>query len=194
MWDPAAGTFLRKSAASFSDEEEGGDSEGMPHGGNRAISRRKREEIMRLTRHTVKWATLGGATGVPMWLLALWCTGFGHGTYILITLSSSPLSLVPLPGFLCTPIVWAVIVALAAAPRTRRNRILFLALMAAHYMVAAALIAWTPLGDWGYVGVIWNRVPGVVIGWAIFYCLAQVLAWGAFLGGIKPTPSRKAAS
>ena len=149
------------------------------------------KETMHLTRHTVKWAIWGGAVGVPMWLLALWCTGFGHGTSIPITLSSSPLSLVPLPGFLCTPVLWAVIVALAAAPRTRRNRILFLVLMAAHYAVAPALIAWTPLGDWAYVGVTWERVPGVVIGWAIFYCVAQVLAWGAFLGGAKPTPGSR---
>ena len=147
--------------------------------------------MTRLTRHTAKWAIRGGAVGIPIWLLALWCTGFGHGTSIPITLSSSPLSLMPLPGFLCTPVVWAVIVALAAAPRTRRNRILFLCLMVAHYAVAAALIVWTPLGDWEYVGVTWDRVPAVVVGWAIFYCVAQVLAWGAFLGGAERMPGSK---
>jgi hypothetical protein len=123
-----------------------------------------------------------------IWLPALWCTGFGHGTYIPIALSSSPLSLIPLPGFLCTPVVWAVIVALAAAPRTRRNRILFPSLMAVHYAVAAALIAWTHVGNWEDVRVTWDRDPGVVIAWAMFYCVAQVLAWGAFLGGVKQTP------
>ncbi len=144
---------------------------------------------MRLTRHAAKWAKWGGVIGVPIRLSALWCTGFGHGTYIPITLSSSPLSLVPLPGFLCTPVVWVVIVALAAAPRTRRNRILFLSLMAVHYAVAAALIAWTHVGNWQDVRVTWNRVSGVVIAWATFYSIAQVLAWGVFLGGVKPTPS-----
>lgn len=147
---------------------------------------------MRLTKHTAKWAKWGGAIGVLIWLPALWCTGAGHGTYIPITLSGSPLSLVPPVGFLGVPVVWAVIVALAAAPRTRRNRILFLALMAAHYVVAGALIAWTPLGDWKYVGVTWNAIPGVVMAWAMFYCVAQVLAWGAFLGGVKPPPSNGA--
>jgi hypothetical protein len=149
---------------------------------------------MRLTKHTAKWATWGGAIGVPMWLEALWCTGAGHGTFIPITLSGSPLSLIPPVGFLGVPVMWAVIVALAAAPRTRRNRILFLALMASHYAVAAALIAWTPLGDWKDVRETWSVIPHVVSGWAIFYCVAQVLAWGAFLGGVKPTPSREAAS
>ena len=164
-----------------------------PHGGTPDASLYRWKEIVRLTWHTAKWARRGGAVGVPVWLLALWCTGFGHGTSIPITLSSSPLSLVPLPGFLCTPVLWAIIVALAAAPRTRRNRILFLALMATHYLVAAALIAWTPLGDWEYVGVTWKAVPGVVIAWATCYGVAQVLAWGAFLGGVKRMPSGESA-
>jgi hypothetical protein len=178
----------------LSDEEEGDGSEVTPPGGNQAISRHKRKEIMRLTKHTATWAKWGGALGVLIWLPALWCTGFGHGTYIPITLSGSPLSLIPPVGFLGVPVVWAVTVALAAAPRTRKNRILFLVLMAAHYAVAAALIAWTPLGDWEYVGVTWERVPGVVLGWAMFYCVAQVLAWGAFLGGVKPPPTAEVSS
>ena len=147
---------------------------------------------MRLTKHTAKWAKRGGALGVLVWLPALWCTGFGHGTYIPIALSSSPLILIPPAGILCAPVVWAVIIPLAAASRTRRNRILFPALMAAHYAVAAALIAWTHVGHWEDVVITWDRVPGVVIGWAIFYCVAQVLAWGAFLGGLKPAPSNGA--
>ena len=157
--------------------------------GLRRLPFSRRKEMMPLTRHTVKWAIRGGAVGVPVWLLALWCTGFGHGTYIPITLSSSPSSLVPLPGLLCAPVVWVVIVALAAAPRTRRNQILFLSLMAVHYAVAAALIAWTHVGNWEDVRVTWDRVSGVVIACAMFYGVAQVLACGAFLGGVKPTPS-----
>jgi hypothetical protein len=149
---------------------------------------------MRLTKHTAKWAKRGGALGVLVWLPALWCTGFGHGTYIPIALSSSPLILIPPAGILCAPVVWVVIVALAAAPRTRRNRILFLSLMAVHYAVAAALIAWTHVGNWEDVRVTWDRVPGVVIAWAMFYCVAQVLAWGAFLGGVKRMPSSEAIS
>jgi hypothetical protein len=99
------------------------------------------------------------------------------------------LILIPPAGILCAPVVWAVIVALAAAPRTRRNRVLFLTLMAAHYAVAAALIAWTHVGNWEDAVITWDRVPGVVIAWATFYGVAQVLAWGAFLGGVKPAPS-----
>jgi hypothetical protein len=147
---------------------------------------------MRLTRHTAKWAIWGGALGVVIWLEALWCAGAGHGTLIPITLSGSPLSLIPPVGFLGVPVMWAVIIALAAAPHTRKNRILFVALMAAHYAVAAALIAWTPLGDWRYVHETWSAIPAVVIGWVIFYCLAQILAWGAFLGGVTPPPSNGA--
>jgi len=148
---------------------------------------------MRLTKHTAKWAKRGGALGVLVWLPALWCTGFGHGTYIPIALSSSPLILIPPAGILCAPVVWAVIIALAAAPRTRRNRILFPALMAAHYAVAAALIAWTHVGHREDVVITWDRVPGVVIAWATFYGVAQVLAWGAFLGGVKRMPSGESA-
>jgi hypothetical protein len=165
-----------------------------PHGGTQDASQHRQRGIIHLTRHTAKWAKWGGAIGVPTWLSALWCTGFGHGTCIPIPLSSSPLSLVPLPGFLCTPMVWVVIIALAAAPRTRRNQILFLALMAAHYAVAAALIAWTHAGNCEDVRVTWNRVPGVILAWAMFYCVAQVLAWGAFLGGVKPPPGNEAIS
>lgn len=42
------------------------------------------------------------------------------------------------------------------------------------------------MGDWEYVGVTWNAVPLTVLGWCAFYCAGQVLAWGAFLGGIRP--------
>lgn len=161
--------------------------------GLRRLPLYRHKEMMHLTRHTAKWARWGGALGVLVWLPALWCTGFGHGTYIPIALSSSPLILIPPAGLLCAPVVWAVIVALAAAPRTRRNRILFLALMAAHYAVAAALIAWTHVGHWEDVVITWDRVPGVVIAWAMFYGVAQVLAWGAFLGGVQRMPGNESA-
>jgi hypothetical protein len=60
--------------------------------------------------------------------------------------------------------------------------------MVSHYVVAIAVISFTDLGDWSYVGKTWHAVPGIVIAWAFVYCAANATAWAVFLA------TRKAAS
>ncbi len=63
----------------------------------------------------------------------------------------------------------------------RKNAAVFLAIMSSHYVVAIAVISFTDLGDWSYVGKTWRAVPGVVIAWALVYCAANVAAWIVFI-------------
>lgn len=134
-------------------------------------------------------SALGGSVGVVMGALALWCTAFGHGTYIPAALSASPLSLCgTAAALLGAPAVWGAIALVAGGVPARRNAAVFLAMMVSHYVVAIAVISFTDLGDWSYVGKTWHAVPGIVIAWAFVYCAANATAWAVFLA------TRKAAS
>ena len=135
-----------------------------------------------------------------------WCLDRGHDMYLPITLSSAPLSVLAvlqrlglasaatvgpvlptLKSFtmlaipIGTPVLWGTMALLAASPRTRRRRCLFLATIFSHYLVGAMVIVLMTAGDWECLNDAWHAVPEVLVGWALVYFSAHVLLWWFFL-------------
>jgi hypothetical protein len=135
-----------------------------------------------------------------------WCMGRGHEMYLPIILSSAPLSVLPvsqrlglasasalgpvLPTLKAltmlaipfgTPVLWGTMAVLAASPRTRRRRRLFVGTILSHYLVGVMAIVLMTGEDWDCLSDVGHAVPGVLAGWALVYAGAHVLLWRSFL-------------
>ena len=138
-----------------------------------------------------------------------WCTGSVRGMYLPIVLSSAPLSAllalvhlgavaagsVSAPGsvldvlaplhacvlLLGVPVVWGAMVALAAAPHTRRKTGLLVGTALSHYLVGGMIIVLMTAEDWQGLNDTWRDVPWFLTGWGLAYVAAHVLLWRSFL-------------
>src|SRR5687767_11908630 len=73
--------------------------------------------------------------GIVLTCIGVGAAGAGHGTYVVLGLYSSPLSLtqtIPVALF-GTPLLWSIAAALVSAVRHWPARIVFLIAMAVHY-------------------------------------------------------------
>lgn len=121
------------------------------------------------------------AYGVILTTLGFFAAGAGHGTYLLLALSSSPLPLISNGlGIIGGPIFWGV-VGLTFAFRNRPiARRLFVGLMATHYIgLWPVLVAGG--SEWSYLVKVWTYMPLVLICGAIVYAGGQVMLWISFL-------------
>jgi hypothetical protein len=98
-----------------------------------------------------------------LWLLALFCTGGGHGTYLPIAVFGAPLSLIPGIGLLSPLIMWT----LSGVAIARRWRPALAVLVLSHALgVAVTLLLGTPFESsdeqWTYLANAVRQI-GVVI-------------------------------
>ena len=115
----------------------------------------------------------GLAYGVGLSLLAVPMAGFGHGTYILLALASSPFAAFGnVAAIVAPPFIWTLIWSLL-----RERRQIFLAAIAIQYVSAAVVLIVTHFGDWEYLSKSWKLQPLLVaIGFA-WYVAGQGLIW-----------------
>ena len=52
---------------------------------------------------------LGGASGLLLWLVAMFCAGGGHGAYLPVAVFGAPLSLIPSISLVSPLIIWPLI-------------------------------------------------------------------------------------
>jgi hypothetical protein len=133
---------------------------------------------------------LGLCFGLILGFLGFAAAGVGHGTYVLIGLSSSPFGLsqnIFLTWF-GAPIFWCIVAALSGAATHRLPRALFLATMIAHYAALPIILGReSNFGDWGYV----TKAAGVVAVGVAVYAVGQGGLWIAF--GLGLWQSRQSA-
>ncbi len=92
------------------------------------------------------------------------------------------------------PLVWAVMVALAKAPRTNRRTRLFTGAVLSQYLVGVVAMVLMIPEDWRYLNDTWRVVPEALAGWAFVYVGAHVLLWRSFFRnrakqGLAPVPA-----
>ncbi len=166
----------------------------------RRIPRRARTLLLGLT-FFIGFAVVG--------TFVRWRTGSIHGMYLPIVLSAAPLSAlvalvrlgavaagsVPPPGLVLNilepvdvfallfsmPVVWGIMAALAASPRTRRKMGLFMGTVLSQYLVGGMGIVLMTAEDWQWLSDTWYEVPWFLTGWALVYAGAHVLLWRSFL-------------
>jgi hypothetical protein len=129
---------------------------------------------------TVAGLTVGMVYGLVQAFLAFVATGAGHGTYVFLGLSSSPISLTQSIGnsLLAIPIIWSVMGALAGLAGNRVCRALFGAAMLAHYAALPVVLGHgSNFGDWSYLEKVGGLTP-IAFG---VYAIGQAVLWGLFL-------------
>ncbi len=126
-------------------------------------------------------AAAGFAFGVVLGYLSFLTAGAGHGTYVMVGMSSAPLGLL---GFLAaifgSPLVWAGVGALLASLDRHGARRWFIVFMFVHYLGGVALLSREPFGDWEGVGRVAGAMPWVVAAWLTTYGLGQAMIWLTF--------------
>lgn len=123
----------------------------------------------------------GSGFGVALGIWGYLAAGAGHGTYVLIAISSAPLGLlgIPVAAFGAPVLCGGVGFLLAAADRSPQRK-LFLALAAAHYLGSLLLLTTRSFGDWDYFNKVIAYMPGLIAGWLVTYSAGHVLMWLAF--------------
>jgi hypothetical protein len=121
----------------------------------------------------MKLAVVGLASGVLLWLLALFCAGGGHGTYLPIAVFGAPLSL--LPGvWLVSPLIMWPLFGVAVA---RRWRLALGGLVLSHVLgVVAGAIYGTPVESsqeqWSYLANAARQIGPIIAMAFILYAAA----------------------
>src|SRR5262245_43956255 len=122
----------------------------------------------------MKLSVVGIVSGVLLWLLALFCAGGGHGTYLPIAVFGAPLSLLPGVWLVSPLIMWPLFGVTAA----RRWRLTMGVLVLSHVLgVAAGALYGTPMESsqeqWRYLANAARQI-GPVIAVAFFLYAAAI--------------------
>ena len=120
-------------------------------------------------------AIVGLCFGIALWLLGLLCTGAGHGTYLPLSLSGAPLSLVPGLRFVAPLLLWTI--AGIALRRTHRSGPRMVVLVVHLAGIATVLLIGTPFErpteQWNYFTNA-HRQIGVFVDAALLLHVAAV--------------------
>lgn len=111
----------------------------------------------------MKAAVLGCASGVVLWLLAMFCTGGGHGTYLPIAVFGAPLSLIPGVWLVSPLVIWPLVG--IAVDRRWRFALLVLALSHASGVGAAVMLGTRfegPDEQWTYLANAARQIGPVI--------------------------------
>lgn len=124
-------------------------------------------------------AGAGFCYGLALLAFGFVATGAGHGTYVILGLSSSPLGLtqnIPVALF-AAPVLWCTIGVLLGRVTSRVGRGLFLATMLAHYAALPFILGpKSYFGDWANVA----KLPRFVAAALAVYGAGQLGLWIVF--------------
>lgn len=132
---------------------------------------------------TASLTVAGFIFGMVLWLVALFCAGGGHGTYLPLGIFGAPLSFVPVIGIVGPPVVWTAIgFVLGNAPK-REARITAVGVQA--LSAAAVVFAGTPFEgateQWSYLAGASRQIGPIIIGGVVIYGLGVAVAGYAAL-------------
>jgi len=135
---------------------------------------------------TMTVALYGFLYGLVLAGIGLMAAGAGHGTYVLLGLYASPLSLMQniALAIFGSPVLWCIIGGLLAGTGKRGWTIIFLVAMLTHYVsLPWVLMDGNTFGDWEYVAKVWWFV---LLGIGV-YVVGQVILWIVFLSELFTT-------
>jgi hypothetical protein len=122
-------------------------------------------------------ASIGLAYGILLAIMGFLAAGFGHGTYVVIGLSSAPCGLGQnvIFALIGAPLLWLLSAFLSGGSRHWAWRALYLFVMTVHYVSLPWILqAPSPFADWSYV----HKVEGLFWAAIVFYCAGQIGLWG----------------
>ena len=132
----------------------------------------------------MKQTLLGFAYGCALTVLGFLAAGYGHGTYTLLALASSPAGVVGVPGMLLLgPALWAFVGWLLSRRGTRKT--MFLVVMLLHYAGAAYLLTSSQFADWEIVTMNWEQIRVAMVGSLCWYAAGQIVIWTTFFMPVR---------
>jgi hypothetical protein len=130
----------------------------------------------------IMFPVAGFIYGLLLAIIGFAATAAGHGTYVLIGISSAPLGFLEIiVALLSPPLLWSIIGWLLGKSEQQRNRNVFLVMMAFHYLSLWPLLTREPYGDWEYFNRAWSYSPGIITTGIGSYLAGQALIWMYFL-------------
>ena len=129
------------------------------------------------------FAVWGSLYGVALSVLAFLAAGAGHGSYILMGVSSAPFGLLGvIVALFGTPVFWALMGFLVAKAAHLLLRRVFLIIMTLHYLSIPFILATEEYGDWDRLVRGKQMLPNIlvmIIGLSL-YLYGQVVIWRKF--------------
>jgi hypothetical protein len=126
----------------------------------------------------------GFGYGVVIACLGMMTTGAGHGTTVLLAISSAPLGIINVgTGVFGAPFFWALAGWLLTDEGNRFDRLAFVLIALLHYGAAGFLTTFGGMNDWNYLSRTLNAAPAIVFAWAAGYGSGQLFLWCLFLAG-----------
>jgi hypothetical protein len=124
-------------------------------------------------RGAVSWSVFyGGSLAV----CAFFSAGAGHGTYVPLGISASPVSVIPdvLTATVAIPLFWGAAGGLATSSKQFVQRFAFWIVMLLHYAALPLVLSESDrFGDWDYA----RRDPGTLGFFLVVYGVGQVGLW-----------------
>src|SRR5581483_11608179 len=118
---------------------------------------------MQRKKHTVVPVIAGLLYGILLAITGLLATGVGHGTYVLIGIFSAPVGFLGIIiALVSPPLVWAIIGWMLSKADHPKYRIIFIVIMAVHYLSLWPMLTREPYGDWEYFDKMWQARPVIV--------------------------------
>jgi hypothetical protein len=120
--------------------------------------------------------------GAVLTALAILAAGAGHGTHVLIGLSSAPLGLLgPEAAAIGALILWGTVGGLLAwLPPVRRRRVV-IPILTLHYTSALVLASTPSFGDWAAIGRSVPALGELLLIWGAIYAAGQFVIWRSAL-------------
>jgi hypothetical protein len=144
----------------------------------------------KMTSPTLRGFFIGFGFGFLLTLLAFVCAGLGHGTYIPLAVSSSPLSVLSVPETIwCIPLIWGLFGFLASSD-SALSRLLLIIAMTSHYLIAIYAVRVNVLGGMREEDSLQYLSRGYLVLiaiWLAFYVLANSFLWRNFRRHYSPT-------
>jgi hypothetical protein len=130
----------------------------------------------------VALTAIGFLYGTALSVIGFLATGLGHGTYVILGISSAPLGFM---GFLVSlfspPLAWAIIGCLLSKSEYPHKRLFFLITIACHYLSIWPLLATQPFEDLDHFKRTWQHHPDTIIAGICCYLVGQSIMWVYFL-------------
>jgi hypothetical protein len=123
-------------------------------------------------------AVLGAAYGVILVFFSLICAGIGHGTYIPLIMSSSPLLILPFYWFviIATPVLWGLLILIAFKSAKKMP---FIVINITRYIIAVYLLLFSKYG--GQISGSQANVFGIMfIIWVVLYIIGEWVMWYSY--------------
>jgi hypothetical protein len=137
---------------------------------------------MKLKKRKEYFIFAGLLYGIILSFLSFLSAGAGHGSYVLLGMFSSPFGFFDiLTAFLMIPVIWTVFGLLTAYIDFVIVRLIFLVLIAVHYVAMFFLLREELYGDWEHLFRHLSILAPVILVGFTCYLAGQLVMWHRFI-------------